>query len=67
MDDQTQDNQLEPTCSYSVPIQDVVPRTGRKQWMIEKGSERGSAISVLMASHDDDYSFGNCNSTFYLL
>ena len=51
---QRQNNQLEPTYSNSVPIQDVALKTCSKQWTIEKGAERGSAISVLMAQHDDD-------------
>ena len=43
-----------PVYSSSVPIRDVVLKTCRKQWMIEKGGEKGSGISVLMARHDDD-------------
>ena len=54
MDEQRQDDQLEATYSSSVPIQDVALETCRKQWTIEKGSERGSVIFVLMARHDDD-------------
>ena len=54
MDEQRQDDQLEPTHSSSVPIQDVVLKTCRKQWTIEKGGEKGSGISVLMVRHDDD-------------
>ena len=50
---QRQDDQLKPTYSSSMPIQDVALKTGRKQWMIEKGGKRGSGISVLMAQHDD--------------
>ena len=53
MDKQTQVNQLEPTYSSSVPIQDVAPKTCWKQWTIEKGGEKGSGISVLMVRHDD--------------
>ena len=53
MDKQRQDDQLEPTYSDSVPIQDVALRTCWKQQMIEKGGERGSGMSVLMARHDD--------------
>ena len=56
MDDQRQDDQLEPTNSSSVPIWDVALRTCRKQWtIIGMGAERGSWISVLIARHDDDY------------
>ena len=54
MDEKRQDDQLEPTYSSSVPIQDVAPKTCRKQWTIEKGGEKKSGISVLMARHDDD-------------
>ena len=54
MDKQKQDDQLEPTYSTSVPIQDVALKTCWEQWMIEKGGERGSGISTLMAQHDDD-------------
>ena len=54
MDEQKQDDQLEPTYSSSVQIQDVVMKTCRKQWTIEKGGEKGSGISVLMAWQDDD-------------
>ena len=35
-------------------IWDVSLKTCRKQWTIERGGERGSRISVLMARHDDD-------------
>ena len=54
MDEQRQDVQLEPTHSSFVPIRDVVLKTYWKQWAIEKGGQRGSVISVLMAQHDDD-------------
>ena len=54
MDEQWQDDQLEPTYSSSVLIQDVALKTYQEQWMIEKGGEKGSGISVLMAQHDDD-------------
>ena len=49
MDEQRQDDQLEPTYNSSVPIQDVALNTGWKQWTIETGGEKGSGISVLMA------------------
>ena len=55
IDEQRQDNQLEPTYSSSVPIRDVDLKTFWKQWKIEKGDEKGSGISVLMARRDDDY------------
>ena len=42
MDEQRQDDQLEPTYSSSVPIRDVALTTYRKQWTIESrgGGER---------------------------
>ena len=49
MDEQRQDHQLEPTYSSSVPILDVDLKTCWKQRTIEKGGEKGSVISVLMA------------------
>ena len=42
MDKQKQDNQPEPTYNSSVPIEYVALKTYQKQWMIEKGGERGS-------------------------
>ena len=54
MDEQKQVDQLEPTNSSSVPIQDVVLKTYRKQWTIEKSSDKGPGISVLMARYNDD-------------
>ena len=54
MDEQTQDDQLEPTYHSSEPIRDVALKTCRKQWTMGRGDERGSGISVLMARHDDD-------------
>ena len=65
MDEQRQDDQLEPTYNSSVSIQDVALKTYWKRWTIEKGSRRGFGISVLMARHDDDddvnYSYLNEN------
>ena len=54
IDEQRQDDQLVPTYSSSVPIRGVVLKTCRKQWTIEKGGEKRSGISVLMAQHDDN-------------
>ena len=54
MDEQRQDDQLEPTYSSSVPIRDVALKTCWKQWTIGRGGKRGSGISVLMARRDDD-------------
>ena len=54
MDEQKQDDQLEPIYKSSVPIQDASLKTCRKQWTIEKGGKKGLGISVLMARHDYD-------------
>ena len=54
MDEQRQDDQLEPIYSSSVPIRDVARKTSRKRWTIETGGEKGSGRSVLAARHDDD-------------
>ena len=54
MDEQRQDDQLEPTNNSSVLIQDVALKTYRKRWTIEKGGGKGSGRYMLMARHDDD-------------
>ena len=54
MDEQRQDDQLEPTYNSSVPIQVVALYTNRERWTIEKGDGRGSGRSPLAAQHDDD-------------
>ena len=54
MDEQKQDDQLEPTYSSNVRIRDVALKTCQRQWTIGRSGERGSAISVLAARHDDD-------------
>ncbi len=54
MDEQRQDDQLEPTYNSSVPIQDVALKTYRERLTIEKGGGRGSGISALIAQDDDD-------------
>ena len=41
MDEQRQDDHLEPTYNSSVPIQNVAVMTYRKRWTIEKGGRRG--------------------------
>ena len=64
MAEQRQDNQLEPTYSSSMPIRDVALKTCWKQLTIEKGGEKGSGISVLMAQHDDDESVQILRSDF---
>ena len=53
MDEQRQDDQLEPICNSSVPIQDVALKTYQKRWTIEKVGSRGSGRSVLTARHDN--------------
>ena len=40
---------VRPTYSSSVPIRDVDLKTYRKQWTLERGGEKGSEISVLIA------------------
>ena len=55
MDEQKQDEQLEPIYNSSVPIQGVDLKTNQERWTIETGSERRSGRSVLAARrHDDD-------------
>ena len=54
MDEQRQDDQLEPIYKSSVPIQDEALENCRKQCTIEKGGEKRSGISVLIMQHDDD-------------
>ena len=56
MDEQRQDNQLEPIYNSSVPIRDVAMKTYRKQWTIGRGGERWSGIAVLVSWDDDDVS-----------
>ena len=54
MDAQSREVHPEPTCSTYVSILDVALRICQKKWTIEKGGERGSEISVLIAQHDDN-------------
>ena len=54
MDEQRQNDMLEPTYNSSVPIQDVALKSYRKRWTIEKGGENRSGISTLLVWHDDD-------------
>ena len=51
MDEQRQDDQLEP---IYVSIQDITLKTCREQWTIDMGGGKGSGRSVLAARHDDD-------------
>ena len=54
MHEQSQDVQLEPTYSRSVPRQNVALRFSRKQWTLGRCGERGSGISGLWSWHEDD-------------
>ena len=54
MDEQRQDNQLEPIYNSSVPIQDVALKTSQERWTIETGGGRGSGRFVLAAQHNND-------------
>ena len=54
MNEQKQDDQLEPTYNSSVPIGDVALKTYQKRWTIEKGGVRSSVRSALVSRHDDD-------------
>ena len=62
MDEQRQDNQLEPIYNNSVAIQDVAWKTSQELWTIEMGGERGSRRSVLAVRHDDDNDESNAPS-----
>ena len=55
MDEQRQDDQLEPIYNSSVPIQDVALKTPREQWTIETVGEKRSGKSVLAVRYDDDF------------
>ena len=54
MDEQRQDDQLEPKYNNSVLIQDAALKTYREQWTMGMGGRRGSGRSVLVAQQDDD-------------
>ena len=54
MDEQKQDDKLEPIYNSFVPIQDVASKTSRERWAIEMSGERGPGRSVPEARHDDD-------------
>ena len=53
MDEQRQDDLLEPTYNWSVPIRDVTLKTYRKRRAIEKSGVRGLGKAVLVAWQDD--------------
>ena len=63
MDEQKQEDQLEPTYNSPVSIQDVSLKTNRKRWTIEKDGRRGSGISVLMSRHDDHHHLKECGQS----
>ena len=52
MDEQRQDDQLEPMYNCSVPIQDLAYKIFRERWTIETGGERGSGRSMVVARYD---------------
>ena len=54
MDEQMLDAQLEHIYNLSVRTQDVVLRTCRKRWAIERNGERESEKSVQAALHEND-------------
>ena len=54
MDEQSQEDKLEPTYNSFVPILDIALKTCGKQWLIENGGKKGSGISVLMAWNEDN-------------
>ena len=54
MDEQRQEEQLEPIYSSYVRIPDVALNTYRERWVIESCGERGSVKSVVAAPHYDD-------------
>ena len=54
MDEQRQDDQLEPTNNSYVLIQDIVWKTSWEQWTLETGGKRGSGRSMLAAWYPDD-------------
>ena len=53
MDEQMEDDQLEPIYNSSVPLQDIPLKTYQESGTIEMGDEKGSGRSVLAARHDD--------------
>ena len=54
MDEQMQDDQLEPMYNSSMPTEDVALKTYQERWTIEMDGERNSGRSILAAWHDDD-------------
>ena len=54
MDEQKQDDQLEPIYNSSVPIYNITLKTSWERWTIEMGGKRGSGRCMLAAQHDDN-------------
>ena len=54
MDEQRQDDQLEPTYNSSVLIQGVALKTSRERLTIVTDTEKVSKRSMLAVPHDDD-------------
>ena len=54
MDEQKQDDKVEPIYNCYKTIQDIALNTSREQWKIETSGDRGSGRSMLTAWHDDD-------------
>ena len=54
MDEQRQNDQLEPIYNSFAPIQEVALKTSWMRWTKETGGERGSGRSVLAVRQDDD-------------
>ena len=65
MDDQRQDDQLEPICNSSMPIQDIESKTSRARGTIETDGQRGSGNSLLAAWHNDDDDDDDDTKFFY--
>ena len=64
MDEQRQDDQLEPIYSRSLLIQDVALKNYQERWTIETSDGRGSGKSVLAVRHDDDTFYAKINPDF---
>ena len=54
MDEQRQNDQLEPIYNSSVQIQDIVLKTYWERWKIDIRDGRGSERSMLAVRRDDD-------------
>ncbi len=74
MDEPKQDDQLEPTYSSSGPIWDVVLKTYRKQWTIEKGgfvflemANFSNTINHLATQMNNETSFKKHNKERFII